>query len=613
MTEYGRGPGSEPWYPDDPLYGDPGWNGAQQGDWDPYGGQQQQQYHPQHQPQHPSQQQPHASHQEPHHQDPHLSPYGGQGWETQGGGQPYGMAPDPYGQQPADPYGQYHGQPGHQDLYPDPPGQQGHFGHQGHFEHPHQGHQGQYPDPSGHQGDHGHHGHHQGHEGQYPGHHGAQDAHPPQPGPHGHQPQQPPTAQGRRRGEPEPGGPDSGPDEETGWDPGPDQGEHAFFADDHDDRDHGEDDDRDDRPARVRDRRGRAKRKNAGACLVVAVVLVGGVGTVGYFVHDFYQSRFAAPPDFSGQGNGEIQVEIPEGSSLAQMGAILEKAGVVKSQGAFIEASNANTKALTIQPGVYMLRKEMSAKAAIEMMLDPASQNALIIAEGKRASEIYALIDEKLGLEEGATAKAAKEADLGLPEWAGKDPEGFLFPAKYTVGDKTRPEDLLRQMVDRAEKEFAKVDLVGQAGELGLETPLDVLTVASLVQAEGKYKHDFVKVSRVVYNRLKPGNTETNGYLQFDSTYNYAKNQYTLDVPSPSAMARFDHPYNTYAKKGLPPGPINSPGAEALHAAVEPAEGGWYYFVSVTEENTVFTDTYKEHQKYVEEFNAEQKKNKEKQ
>ncbi len=340
--------------------------------------------------------------------------------------------------------------------------------------------------------------------------------------------------------------------------------------------------------------------------LVVAVVLVGGVGGAGYFAYDFYQSHFAAAPDFSGEGSGEVQVEIPEGSSLAQMGAILEKAGVVKSQGAFIEASNANIKAQGIQAGVYMLRKEMSAEAALEMMLDPSSQNALIIAEGKRASEIYALIDEKLGLEDGATAEAAKEADLGLPEWAEGNPEGFLFPAKYTVGEKTTPEGLLKEMVKRAEKEFARIDLESQVEQLGLESPLEVLTVASLVQAEGKYKHDFEKVARVVYNRLKPGNTETNGYLQFDSTYNYAKNQYTLDVPSPSTMAKFDHPYNTYAKKGLPPGPINSPGAEALHASVEPAEGGWYYFVSITADNTVFTETYEEHQKYVEEYNKTQ-------
>ncbi|MGY1454855.1 endolytic transglycosylase MltG [Streptomyces sp. SS8] len=614
MTEYGRGTGSEPWHPEDPLYGDQGWNdgahhgpqqGTQHGDWDTYGGQQQ--YHPQHQR--------HQGHQQP--------GYGQQDWDTQGGGQQYGHQQqygDPYGhqhQQHGDPYGQHQEQ--HQG---DPYGQ-----HQGQQQGDPYGqqHQQQYGDPYGHQ--HQQQGDPYGQQqeqqqgdpyggGQYAdhtGHPGAQDAHSRHPGQHGHseQPgqheeygQRPsPSRQGRRRDEPDPG---PGPDEETGWDPGPDQGEHAFFSDDGDDE-YG--DEGDGRSGRRGKGKGGRKGRNGVACLTVVLVLVGGVGTAGYFAYDFYQSRFAAAPDFSGQGKGDTQVEIPEGSTLAQMGAILEKAGVVKSRQGFVEASQANSKAQSIQPGVYMLRKEMSSAAAIEMMLDPSSQNALIIAEGKRASEIYALIDEKLGLEEGSTEKAAEKADIGLPEWAEGNPEGFLFPAKYTVGDKTEPEDLLRKMVERADREFEKADLEGHVERLGLESPLQVLTVASLVQAEGKYKHDFVKVSRVVYNRLKPGNTETNGYLQFDSTYNYAKNQYTLDVPSPSTMAKFDHPYNTYAKKGLPPGPINSPGAEALHAAVEPAEGGWYYFVSITEENTVFSDTYEEHSRHVEKYNAEQEKN----
>ncbi|MTE18186.1 endolytic transglycosylase MltG [Streptomyces sp. TRM43335] len=597
MTEYGRGTGSEPWRPDDPLYGDRGWNGAQHGaqqeGWeDAYGGQGQ--YHPQHDP-HPQQ-----------YQAPQASAHDGQGWDTQDG-----QYADPHGHQQQHQYQEQYGDPYGGGQYADP------YGHQQQYQQ-HQQYQ-QYDDPYG---DHrqqadpydGGHQQHQQHQYQeqygdpYGGHrqHGPphrQEESPERPDEHDpygrHTPRRP--EQGHRDE------PDSGPepDEETGWDPGPDQGEHAFFADDGDDDSDDGHTGHDGRSGRSR--RGRSgKGRNGLACLTVLAVLAGGVGVAGYFAHDFYQDHFAAAPDFSGEGKGETQVEIPEGSSLAQMGAILEKAGVVKSRDAFIEASNANAKAKTIQAGVYMLRKEMSAEAAIEMMLDPSSQNALIIAEGKRAVEIYALIDEKLGLEEGTTEKTAEETDLGLPEWADGNPEGFLFPAKYTVGEKTAPEDLLKKMVERAEREFEKADLAGHVERLGLESPMEVLTVASLVQAEGKYKHDFVKVARVVYNRLKPDNTETNGYLQFDSTYNYAKNQYTLDVPSPSTMAKFDHPYNTYAKKGLPPGPINSPGAEALHAAVEPAEGGWYYFVSITEDNTVFSDTYKEHQKNVEKYEKAQ-------
>ncbi|HZG06609.1 MAG TPA: endolytic transglycosylase MltG [Streptomyces sp.] len=563
MTEYGRGPGSHPWHPDDPLYGDQGWNGTQHGDWDPYGGQQ-----------HPQQS-----------QHPHASGHAGQGWDTQGGGQAYGSHHgDPYGQQPhGDPYGhQPHGDPYGQQQYGDPYGQQ-------------------HGDPYGGGQHHDHHGHHDhpadpGHQGQ-----GAYQQPQPEQQPQPPYGQQPPP-QGRRRDEPDPG---PGPDEETGWDPGPDQGEHAFFADDDGD----EDDGGRGRSSRgSRGRRDKGRGRNGIACLVVATVLVGGIGGAGYLAYDFYQSHFAAAPDFSGGGSGEVQVEIPDGSSLAQMGAILEKAGVVKSQGAFIEASNANPKAQSIQPGVYTLRKEMSAEAAIGMMLDPSSQNSLIIAEGKRASEIYALIDEKLGLAKGTTEKTAEKADLGLPEWAGGNPEGFLFPAKYTVGEKTRPEDLLREMVERAEKEFAKIDLETQAAKLD-KTPYEIIIIASLIQAEAQEDDEFGKVARVIYNRLDPGNTATNGRLEFDSTINYALGRSTLDVTHEDTDLA--SPYNTYRNKGLPPGPIDNPGHQAFEAALNPTEGDWLYFVTVKPGDTRFTDNIDEHNRNVEEFNAEQRKNRE--
>ncbi|MEE1939040.1 endolytic transglycosylase MltG [Streptomyces sp. TRM 70361] len=572
MTEYGRGSGSEPWDPDDPLYGDRGWKRTQTGDWDTHG---EQQYGD-----------PYGQQQG--HQQQYGDPYG----QQQGHQQQYG---DPYGQQQGhqqqygDPYGQ---QQGHQQQYGDPYGQQ--QGHQQQYGDPYgqqQGHQQQYGDPYGQQ---------QGHQQQYGDSYGdgqyadRPDPQQPRHEQHGEQGQEPepPRSRGRERPAPAPE-----PDEETGWDPGPDQGEHAFFADDDtDDDDHGADG----RSARERRGKGGTKRRNGFACLVVATVLIGGVGAGGYFAYDFYQTRFAPAPDFSGSGSGEVQVEIPEGSSLAEMGAILEKAGVIKSQAAFIEESNANAKSKSIQAGVYTLRKEMSAEAAMAMMLDPATQNTLIIAEGKRASDIYRLIDEKLGLEEGATAEAAENTDLGLPEWAEGNPEGFLFPARYTLGEQTKPGDLLKKMVARAEKEFAEIDLEAQAAQLD-KTPYEILTIASLIQAEAQEDEEFGKVSRVIYNRL-----DKEMLLQFDSTINYAKGESKLDITV--GETRLDHPYNTYVNKGLPPGPIDNPGHQALEAALDPTEGNWLFFVTVKPGDTRFTDSQAEHDRNVRDFNAERNK-----
>lgn len=152
-------------------------------------------------------------------------------------------------------------------------------------------------------------------------------------------------------------------------------------------------------------------------------------------------------------------------------------------------------------------------------------------------------------------------------------------------------------MVARANQVYEKYDLTGSAQKLHLDSPMQLLTVASLTQAEGKYKHDFLKVARVVYNRLKPDNTETYGLLDFDSTVNYAKSQSTLDTGSVDDLRNFNDPYNTYKFKGLPPGPIGNPGEVALKSAISPAEGNWYYFVSINPEKTLFAATNEEHER----------------
>ncbi|MFE9774199.1 endolytic transglycosylase MltG [Streptomyces sp. NPDC005931] len=556
MTEYGRGQGSEPWHPDDPLYGDGGWGGqqAQQGQQphpgqqSPYDGQ------AQHYPQHP---------QEPHHGD----------WGT--------AQQDGYGRQQYPQYDQRYAPQQHQQ------GQQHQQYDTGGW---HTGNQPQQPypadpaDPYGQPG-----GTYGGDQGDY---YGTPEAYPP------------PEPPGRRRAEPEP---------RTDWDPGPDEGEHAFFAGGDDDDDH--DDEPGDRRGRG-ERRGRGgkdrKRRSGCACLVVVLVFGGGLAGVSYFGYQFYQDRFGSAPDFAGDGNGEqVTVEIPKGALGYKIGQVLKDAGVVKSVDAFVAAQASNPQGKSIQDGVYTLEKEMSADSAVELMLSPKSRDNLIIAEGKRNAQIYELIDKRLEVDDGTTAKVAKEdwEKLGLPDWAKnhknvKDPlEGFLFPSSYGVSKGQKPEDVLKRMVARATETYEKLGVEKKAESLGLENPWQLVTVASLVQAEGTSHDDFRKMAEVVYNRLKPGNTETNGMLEFDSTYNYVKNQSKIDL-SLSELRNYDNPYNTYYYRGLPPGPISNPGEEAIRGALDPTNGGWYYFISLDGKTSKFTKTNAEHQKLVDQFNA---------
>ncbi|WP_308072412.1 endolytic transglycosylase MltG [Streptomyces bambusae] len=405
-------------------------------------------------------------------------------------------------------------------------------------------------------------------------------------------------------------------------DPAADEPEHAFFAGGGDGSDGGDDDGDapDDRGRGDSGRRGgsgrtkgkpKKKGRNGVACLFVSLVLVGGIGGIGYYGYSFVQERFGAPEDYTGAGTGTVEVEIPKGASLAQMGGILKEAGVVKSTDAFTAAAQQHsTKGLGIQPGLYVLKKEMSAAAAVELMVNPSNINALDVNPAQRNVRVYENIDKKLKKPEGTTREIAKKQwkTLGLPAWAtpaadAKDPlEGFLYPGRYDLGKDVTPEKLLKQMVSRASSHYNSLDLEPKARAMGLKSPLELLTVASLVAAEGKTAEDYKKMSEVVYNRLKRTNDQTNRKLQFDSTINYIKDESTVDITSAEAQALKD-PYNTYVVEGLPPGPIGNPGDDAVRAAFSPDKGGWMFFITLDNETTKFTKTFAEHNKLVAEFN----------
>lgn len=575
MTEYGRGPGSEPWHPEDPLYGDQGWGGQQSAHGqDQYGGQQQPYPHDPYaqQPQQPQQPQDPYAQQQP--QDPYAQQ---QHYQQQPG---YGGLQDPYAQQPQQPQqpqydngGWGTGQQPAAMPYDAQPAADPYGGGQGGY-------------------------------GETQDYYGTQEAYPP------------PQPPGRREAAPQ-----EAPAQTPDWDPEVQPEEtHPFFtgADERDDNGDDKDGEYDDDPRESRrgsrggnERRGKGKKKSRSgcACLVVSLVLVGGLGGVGYFGYSYWKDKFGAAPDYAGSGSGSVEVEIPKGSYGSDIGNILKKKGVVKSVDAFVSAQSESPKGKSIQAGVYLLHEKMSAAEAVKMMVDPNSQNLLVIPEGSRNTAVYAMVDKKLSLKKGTTKgiATAKRSELGLPDWAVngkdvKDPlEGFLYPAAYPVTKETKPETILKKMVERSNEEYKKLDLEGTAKKYKLDGPWQVLTVASLVQAEGLTHDDFRKMAEVVYNRLKPDNMATMRKLEFDSAFNYLNNQSKIKISTKEIRTNPD-PYNTYYHAGLPPGPISNPGDEALRATLSPTSDGWMFFISLDGKKTQFTKTVAEHEKLNDKF-----------
>jgi len=347
-------------------------------------------------------------------------------------------------------------------------------------------------------------------------------------------------------------------------------------------------------------------RRNGGACLVISVVLVAVLGGGGYYGYTFYHDHFGPPPDYAGVGTGSVQVEVKSGDSVGAMALALKQAGVIKSADAFLAAdTKGGGKAQAIQPGFYSLKHRMAASAALDEMLAALGGDRLIIREGIWAKQVYAQIDEKLKLDKGTTEKVAKRQRdaLGLPAYAKGNVEGFLFPARYSIGKSTKPIDLLKQMVANANTEYTKLGIEAGAEGADLDSAYQVIIEASIVQAEGFDSNDFGKIARVIHNRLHW--KDQPHLLGMDSTLNYARGITTLN--NSSKDTRFKSPYNTYLNPGLPPAPIGSPGEEAIRAVLNPEPGDWHFFTTVKGHETRFEVTQQEHDSNVREFNENQK------
>ena len=304
--------------------------------------------------------------------------------------------------------------------------------------------------------------------------------------------------------------------------------------------------------------------------------------------------------DYVGAGTSEVVVVVERGDSLRVIAEKLRTADVVMSVESFLAAVNSDERASSIGPGKYIMRDQMSGALALALMLDPTSRelNQMVLPEGLTLNETVAIASRTTGLAKANFKDALKApGELDLPAYAEDRPEGFLFPATYDLSGDETASDVLRVLINRFSQTSADVGLEDRAATVG-RTPYEVLTIASLLQAEG-LPNDFAKVARVIYNRL-----DADMPLQLDSTVSYALG--INDILLNAEQLATDSPYNTYMNAGLPPTPINSPGEAAIEAALAPASGEWLYFVTVDPEAgvTKFTKSYEKFLKLKAQFQA---------
>lgn len=296
--------------------------------------------------------------------------------------------------------------------------------------------------------------------------------------------------------------------------------------------------------------------------------------------------------DYSGDGNGEtVSITIAEGSSNIAIANKLEEEGVIADASHFLKVYTEEGQDQFFQPGEYELQKEMSSSAALNelLSLDEANTNYVAVARTWRMSETFEALATGTGISAGEfESLGADPTRFGIPS---KFPtiEGFLYPGEYRFPKDATAEEILQTMVDNT---FKQLEAAGISGD---EDIFHVITVGSILEFEG-FEADYAPIAGAIENRLNNPDGETSGYLQSDATVAYGLGIKSYHI-STAQKNDASNKYNTFYYKGLPVGPIGSPGEAAIKAAADPEENDYYFWVTVDlfTGKTLYAETYKEH------------------
>lgn len=340
----------------------------------------------------------------------------------------------------------------------------------------------------------------------------------------------------------------------------------------------------------------RARKRKRGLLtgLVIALV-VAVVGAAGWYG----LSRLTAPPpDYAGPGSGKVEFTISEGQGTRQIGKALESQGVVKSAAAFNAAVSDADPQPVFQPGDFQLRSKMKASRAMEELSASSDKvTYFAVTANARMNDTLEVIADETDLDiDELKALARTPEHFGLPKSIGTL-EGYLHPGEYRFPVDATAEDVLRKLVGETVSSLKKQGITDH------EEQYRVLKVGSVVAGEGT-PSDYPHIAGIIENRLKP-NDETHGYLQLDSTVSYGLGQVSIHLTKKQLQDK-SNPYNSYKHKGLPPGPIGSPGNKAIAAAASPQPSKDFYWVTVNLKTgeTKFAKNLKQHEKYVKQYRS---------
>ena len=296
-----------------------------------------------------------------------------------------------------------------------------------------------------------------------------------------------------------------------------------------------------------------------------------------------------------------VEVEIPEGTDTAALAQIYKEAGLIEFPWMFELVAQYEGMG-TIEPGSYVLNTNMgytSLMNAVEKSSQPRETVNVTIPEGYTLSEIADLMEENNVCSASDFMHAVENTEFDY-DFVGEIPdddliyhrlEGYLFPDTYEFYTNENALNVVNRLLSNFDRRItAEIRSMIEAQGMTLH---EVLTLASIIQAEAPDEENMALVSSVYHNRLD--NPSEFPLLQADPTRNYADEEIAVSVGIDGQ--RIINAYNTYEGEGLPPGPINNPGMAAILAAISPAETNYYYFCSDLRTREFFyAETLEEHE-----------------
>jgi UPF0755 protein len=327
--------------------------------------------------------------------------------------------------------------------------------------------------------------------------------------------------------------------------------------------------------------------------LIILIVFLGAAAAAAAIIA-WDLSRYADSPS-NPEAEPPRHVTIPPGSGFKAATNILKDAGLVKNPVRFKILATLRKATTSIKAGEYRLSGEMTPEQIIDQLRrGRVFLHRVTIAEGLNLYQVADIL-EKAGL----CSKDDFTDSATDPETARKfgidanSLEGYLFPETYYFEKPVSPEKIIQTMTDRFKSVF-NTQWEKRAGQLGFSVH-EIVTLASIIEKETGSAQEREIIASVFHNRIKK-----NMRLDSDPTVIYGIENFDGNLTR--KHLRTPTPYNTYTRKGLPPGPIANPGRASIKAALYPADTPYLYFVANSKNSHYFSTTLEEHNRAVRKY-----------